>query len=114
MYVVFLLTTVYVILPLRYDLIDKPGVLGNYHCLYDLSVFVEGLERPKVRIICIGCILSAGIVPPLNINATRHLSIKAYLKWYFDIHKTISLSHICATAAHPICVKNTDLPCIKG
>ncbi len=46
---------------LRYDLIDRPGVLGNYvplnyHCLYDLSVLVEGfwlsLEHPKVCIIC--------------------------------------------------------------
>ena len=32
---------------LRYDLIDRPGVLGNYvpvnyHSLYDLSVLVEG------------------------------------------------------------------------
>ncbi len=32
---------------LRYDLIDRPGVLGNYvplnyHCLCDLSVLVEG------------------------------------------------------------------------
>ncbi len=32
---------------LRYDLIDRPGVLGNYvpvnyHYLYDLSVLVEG------------------------------------------------------------------------
>ncbi len=32
---------------LRYDLIDRPGVPGNYvppnyHCLYDLSVRVEG------------------------------------------------------------------------
>ncbi len=32
---------------LRYDLIDRPGVLGNYvalnyHCLYDLNVLVEG------------------------------------------------------------------------
>ncbi len=34
-------------LTLRYDLIDRPGALGNYvplnyHCLYDLSVIVEG------------------------------------------------------------------------
>ncbi len=45
---------------LRYDLIDRPGVLGNYvplnyHCLYDLSVLV----------------LRAGIVPTLNMNAIR-------------------------------------------
>ncbi len=33
---------------LRYDLIDRPGVLGNYvpvnyHSLYDLSLLVEGV-----------------------------------------------------------------------
>ncbi len=46
---------------LRYDLIDRPGVLENdvpvnYHSLYDLSVLVEGFclspEHPKVCIIC--------------------------------------------------------------
>ncbi len=60
---------------LRYDLIDRPGVLGNYvpvnlHSLYDLSVLV----------VSIGCILRSGIVPTLNINAIWSESIKSYLK----------------------------------
>ncbi len=65
------------ILVLRYDLIDRPGVLGNYvplnyHCL---------CRRCLMPIlVSMGCILRAGSCPPLNINAIWSLSIKSYLK----------------------------------
>ena len=43
------LDDLYIKISLRYDLKDRPGVLGNYvpvnyHHLYDLSVLVEGFR----------------------------------------------------------------------
>ncbi len=40
---------------LRNDLIDRPGVLGNYvpvnyHSLYDLSVLVKGINRVYIQV----------------------------------------------------------------
>ncbi len=59
---------------LRYDLIDRAVVLGNYvpvnyHSLYGLSVLVENKKSG-----------GPGNVPTLNINAIWSESIKSYLK----------------------------------
>ena len=69
---------------LRYDLTDRPGVLGNYvpvnYSLYHykpvLVVLVEGFWI----FVSIGCILRAGNVPMLTINAIWSESIKSYFK----------------------------------
>ncbi len=64
---------------LRYDLIDRPGVLGNYvplnyHCLYDLSVLVEGFCLSISRVYTQGrnC-------PNVKHKCYTILSIKSYL-----------------------------------
>ncbi len=76
---------------LRYDLIDRPGVLGNYvplnyHCLYDLSVLVAGfwlsLEHPKVCIIC-GAVETAS-----STQKCRAISCPEYTpNWYQSLHE---------------------------
>ncbi len=61
---------------LRYDLIDRPGVLENYvplnyHCLYDLSVLVKGVSRVYTQ---------GRNCPNVKHECYTILSIKSYLK----------------------------------
>ncbi len=79
---------------LRYDLIDRPGVLGNYvpvnyHSLYDLRVHEEGfwlsLEHPKVCIIC-GAVETAS-----STQKRRDISCPEYTPdWYKYLHEASS------------------------
>ncbi len=64
---------------LRYDLIDRPGVLGNYvplnyHCLYDLSVLVEGISQVYTQ---------GRNCPNVKHRCYMILSIKSYLNFEF-------------------------------
>ena len=79
---------------LRYDLIDRPGVLGNYvpvnyHCLYDLIVLVEGfwltLENPKLCIIC------EAVETASSTQKQRSISCPEYTAdWYKYLHEASS------------------------
>ncbi len=79
---------------LRYDLIDRPGVLGNYvpvnyHSLYDLSVLEEGswlgLEHPKVCIICGAVETASSTQKRWDISCPEYTS-----DWYEYLHEASS------------------------
>ncbi len=65
---------------LRYDLIYRPGVLGNYvpvnyHSLHDLSVLMLNMSHANIGINRV-----SGNVETLNMNAIWSESIKSDLK----------------------------------
>ncbi len=71
---------------LRYDLIDRPGVLGNYvplnyHCLYDLSVLVEDFmpKMPHANVGVSRVYTQGRNCPKVKHECYKILSIKSYL-----------------------------------